>query len=504
MSVGKKTECVNSSSPGTSSGSSWGSSSADSSSLSTSTGLPEATPTNELHVHLHDSNVTPDVKSIQTLKDEASGLEASYHIEDNVLVIDSVSETGREGVPYTDLSRFNQALEESEEEIIKEESKESIEVERETIEPSSVKDDDDVIFDEKLPHSKTDGNTTPLIDPDLVPASDDIPTSTSKDTLDEVDMSSSSQEVLDKPNVDISLDEEIQAEVAEFQEKEVVKEEEEKEQVEEVEYSYGDILLMAKGLSPLKDKEVSGRDRDDTLKETVDVVSYSLEGPATDDDDINPPVETTHSSVAVSIDLPTSVDINSTNPFLTDLADQHTPVPVTFSTNPFLDDEEGQSDTYPVMSSNSNPFDPQPSPTNRPHSPAITSASPPADPQPPIDNTVINETNQLLNIMENETDTSKEDEHEALTDNIGEGYSREEEKQVSFLMSEGIEKMSLNEEYFEEELTIELVEYQIAQLKNHLRRHNNDINSQKKLLKLQLLKQEMKEVSSCTCTHSCT
>ncbi|XP_019855820.1 PREDICTED: uncharacterized protein LOC105313847 isoform X2 [Amphimedon queenslandica] len=530
---GKKSELVHSSTSSpqvsTSSDSSWGSSSADSSSLST--GIPEATPTTELHVH--NSNIKPDVQSLQMIKDEVSGLEASYHIEDTVLVIDSVSERG--GAAYTDLSRFNQALEDSEEEeeeVIKEESKER---EGGAIKYIPAKDDDDddgdiMMFDDKLPHGNVDANATPPVEPVLCPISDEIQsipegTGTSIEPQDEVDVSLASQEgVLDKPDVDLSLDEEMKMEVAEAQENDTQDDNDEQtvekvEQVEEVEYSYGDILLMAKGLSPSKDNEMSAREREDTLKEeTGDMVSYSQEGPTTTDDNdvIKTTDEAMSSNVSVKVDLPTSVDYNSTNPFLTDFTDQPTQQfvqPATLSPNPFFDEEEeSQPNTHPVIPSDkptNNPFDIHSSPNVTPlsRSPAHFSPSPLLpDSVPAPDNTgtsVGTDNTKLLNVKNNETEGFKEKEEqvqEELVEDIGEGYNRErsvheDEREVSFLTSEGIEKMSLNEEYFEEELTIELVEYQIAQLKNHLRRHSNDINSQKKLLKLQLLKQEMKELS---------
>lgn len=526
--LGKKSELVHSSTSSpqvsTSSDSSWGSSSADSSSLST--GIPEATPTTELHVHVHNRNVKPDLQSMQTLKDEVSGLEASYHIEDNVLVIDRVSERG--GAPYTDLSRFNQALEDSEEEeeVIKEESRER---DGGTIKYIPAKDDDDagiMMFDDKLhvPHSNVDVNVTPPAEPVLCPFSDEIQsipegTSTSNETQDEVDISPASQEVvLDKPDIDLLLDEEMKIEVVEAQENDTEDDDKQKvEQVEEVEYSYGDIILMAKGLSPLKDSELSAREREDTLKEETGDMVYSHEGPTTtDDDDVIKPTDETlsPSNVLVKVDLLTSIDYNSTNPFLTDFNDQPTQQaipPATLPPNPFFDDEEEcQPNTHPVMRTDeptNNPFDIHSSPNVTPlsRSPAHFSPSPllpHAVPAPDDTRTSVGIDNtHLLNVKNNETEEFKEkEEQDKLIENIGghdrERSVREDEGEVSFLTSEGIEKMSLNEEYFEEELTIELVEYQIAQLKNHLRRYSNDINSQKKLLKLQLLKQEMKEVST--------
>ena len=80
-------------------------------------------------------------------------------------------------------------------------------------------------------------------------------------------------------------------------------------------------------------------------------------------------------------------------------------------------------------------------------------------------------------------------------DTLKEGEKKEEEIEDDGFTLLNSETMSLNEDYYTEELTIELVEYQIAQLKNHLRRRSDDISAQKKLVKLQLLKQEMKEVS---------
>ena len=579
--IGKKEGVAPSSPQPSSSSSSWLSSSAESSSISTSTGPPEATPTSE-----GGETGTRTGHNIETLRDEASGLEASYHIEDNALVIDSVVE-GR-GKPYSDLSRFNQALDEEDksiEDFINDmEIEGPVKLEKEN--KKKVTPHEDRVKEVDWEHNVESGNVTPPIIPVLTPPI--ISTPPNETSMYETPPMSPSTHDGNNRSSPLNIIEELnkasqeremmkEDEKMEGEEEEEKVEDRKKEEEEEVEYSFGDILLMVKGLSPMRDNIVKEEEvkieeeevekeeeegekeeeREDVKEEeigTIDVEKDKKREEVTIDKhtttavtepqsikeiikETSPTIMTpTHQVLVATPPNPASdftTSISSTNPFLSeDTVDKPTdPVMPIFGTNPFLDDFDPLHQAPPITAPTSrharkpsNPFDPRSSP--RGTSPRDTSPFPPPLPPSPlvpdVGNPFIEATPNTLTvadglIVREDDDNNDNDNRDGRTrtlvaedinessnifgdererkDTLKEGEKKEEEIEDDGFTLLNSETMSLNEDYYTEELTIELVEYQIAQLKNYLRRRSDDISAQKKLVKLQLLKQEMKEVS---------
>ena len=449
--------------------------------------------------------MSSSIPPVEIIHDEHSGLEASIHIEEDAVVIDDFTVT-RSSLAYSDLERFNNALDH--------EQNEDNVTETENINDNYQQD--------KLDYSLS-SNTLSTSDQEMIAAvsistEQEIPISVDNNSTRDDDqipaISPRNESVISPPpssptppplpvnevsNEEVK--ESLEANLTGSPSKDPVDDnikEVPQEVVQEVEeYSYGDILRLASGLTPSREmtpQEIEEEERE-REKEKMNE-KYEEQNMDSHNEDMQYDNNTDHLEHTSNEDT-LLTPIIGTNPFL---VEPHPHVPTTptafggSNISPFFDDDVIATATVTTPTASTNPFDDDVIVARE----LLVSSNPfLADLSPERSYTVNEEVkDEERNCLEeNERENfeskamSKSDDDDYIM--IGQNYVRSPVEQLS---SEEIESFELDEDYYGQELSLGEVEYRIVQLKNHLRRESHDEKLQHTLVKLQLLKQDMVEV----------
>lgn len=490
--------------------------------MTSSTESSSFLPSNQPTTPLTPTNSNPPVEVIH---DESSGLEASIRIEEDALIVeDVVLKRSPLDMAYTDLQRFNnvedeEIVEEVEEDIVDRDwtnYEEEVEKVNEMVKDvDSISSNTDIVNDKiELPVNENDkaSESPPVIN--SVEQDQVSPYSNDNNLSDFIETNSPTRECSKTPPL-LPVEETFEKEIEETLESNLegassppvgtcAKEEEEEE-----EYSFGDILRLASGLTPSREMTPK-RDEKEMEKE---IEKKKEEEEEEDETEIKPQdINEVHNLDQTTHDRttpPTPLVINeqlgiedtltntNTNPFFDEPTSPQDPItPVVSSTNPFLNEAIAAA-----SNSSKNPFDDVTTTPNDTYLPApfgnpfleftpvpkcrfAKEATPPKQ-----EGHAHDEEPEKQSVESDWKDKSKSDDGYIM---IGQSFVEPRLRQLS---PEELESFEIDEEHYEQELSLGEVEYRIAQLKSHLRRDSSDQRLQQTLVKLQLLRKDMVEVS---------
>jgi hypothetical protein len=428
----------------------------------------------------------------EIIRDDLAGLEASVHVEDDALIVDSVVDLMRpSSLAYSDLDRFKKALEEEEKAEL-EEKAEPVDVGKgewlhmEGAETHSISDN--VEDSPIMGHLECDETQQPSPSPHhssfVSSARETTPTDTPTDAPVRLSSPTIIQEIVEEVLVAVEEEKLESSNVDELDEEEERKEREEKEieeekkavEEEEEEHSFGYILRLASGL-PTDDQENGNDTEEKESEQNEDIIEppeeqrissspYHSREDAEQDQLVSSGVVTDEGVESRNDKMEDEFVPHLTNPFSQHFVDLTTPTQVTFSTNPFLVDDDEEE--HHALTTPTNPS--MTTPTGNPFS------NTDGDFETHLVASVQSNTAQDYIIVPESASSPSRD--SASSD---------------ILSAEELMGFDISEDYYGTELSLSEVDYRVIQLKNYLRRDSSDLKLGQMLVKLQLLKQEMAE-----------